>query len=237
MAETTIVDAERQAITFHAQVCSTAENLWVDGINLLLRALDPLSGMKTTSDEQSILLALVIRAWNTLYCAHDLSIRGYYSQALNLLRTPLEDWMAYWYLCSFPEEHVKFRKFQNPSDPSTKPPVFNEMLQAIESKHKQPMNTEIRDWMKRLHVFSHVSGSGVVMVISNTASGLHYHLGPTEDAEAFNLCASESATIITALLEAVDNLRLLMGASVYGEWPDYKRRVVEWQKSLILMRP
>jgi hypothetical protein len=49
-------------------------------------------------DADAVAMAVFSRSWNTLYCSFDLSRRGYYAQALNLLRAPVEDIATYWFV-------------------------------------------------------------------------------------------------------------------------------------------
>src|SRR3712207_5954810 len=71
-------------------------------------------------------------ATQNIYCAFQMAQRGYYPQSLNLLRPPVEYWMSYWYLRSFPEEHARFT---NMAAGSEETPRYNDMLQKIEARH------------------------------------------------------------------------------------------------------
>lgn len=216
---------EQRATWFHEQSVTDAADIWRDGLNVLLRAFDPVSGRKVDRDEGIVLIALLLRALQTVSCANDLALRGYYPQALNLLRTPIEDWMSYWYLRSFPQEHSRFTNFAEAT------PLFNDMLQRIEAKHQRP-DPNVRAWIKRLHQFSHIDRSGVRMVILLGEEGISLALGPQQDELLFRYCTSEALAVIVALLEAVDNLRRLVGCDSLVGMVEYGKRVQKWQKAL-----
>src|SRR5216683_3069319 len=107
------------------------------------------------------MMALFIKTLNSMRCFYELATLGYYVQSLNLVRTPVEDWMGYWFLRNFPERHEEF------TTAGLEPPPFNEMLQAIESVENRQRKLEgklaaepdarVRGWMKQLHQYSHLS--------------------------------------------------------------------------------
>jgi hypothetical protein len=45
---------------------------------------------KPQHEREMVMIGLFTAPWNSLYCAHDLALSGYYGQALNLLRLPLQ---------------------------------------------------------------------------------------------------------------------------------------------------
>jgi hypothetical protein len=102
--------AEAEAIRFHETELADAATIWRDGLNALLRGLDALIGHVTVGKDEDLLMAFVVHAFNTLYRAHEEALRGYYSQALNLLRMPVEDFVAYWYVRSYPDKRPLFYK-------------------------------------------------------------------------------------------------------------------------------
>src|SRR6266851_4940687 len=85
--ESSVLDGEQEAVQFHLTVAVDGLNAWTQGLNRLMRATDDLTGHKIGEEAEAVQVALFLRAWNTLYCAFDLARRGYYPQALNLLRT------------------------------------------------------------------------------------------------------------------------------------------------------
>lgn len=216
---------EELAITFHEGSVADAVTIWRDGLNMYLRGLDPFSGRKTTREEEHVQLALLIGAWNTLYCAFGTALRGYYSQSLNLLRTPIEFWMAYWYLRSFPEHHELF------TDSTLETPGYNDMLQKIEAKRGKEKDVTVREWIKRLHKFSHVDSSGIALLISPGEGGINVNLGSQMDEGLFRQCTSEAVISIRVLLESLDNMRRLVGYDPLSDLKEFVDRVQAWQKT------
>lgn len=154
-------ESEREAIAFHSRVALDAEQVLLEGFDLLLGSLDPLQGHTFGEQaEQRVMMAFFVQTLNSLRCAFQLATQGYYLQALNLTRPVVEEWMAYWYLRNFPERHGQFTATDK------EPPPFNDMLQAIEARQSRkrksggdpPSQPErwARSWMKEQHQFSHV---------------------------------------------------------------------------------
>jgi len=172
-----------------------------------------------------VMMALFTKAWNSLYCAHDLASRGYYGQSLNLVRQPVEDWASYWYLRVFPDRWEEF------TETSKRTPRFEEMLETIEAANDKPKDVVVRGWMKRLHKFSHVDSFSVRVAVQVGDEGsVHYRLGPEPQEWPFRYCTSESIAIIGVILEAIDNFLRLIGRPTDVGPQGYLGRVIAWQK-------
>ena len=165
-------------------------------------------------------------SWNTIYCASDLAERGYYPQALNLLRSPIEDWMAYWYLRSFSEQYERFLDLNQDT------PTFNEMLRGIEGKQGKPPDKLVRGWIKRLHSYSHVDRKRIRMIIRQEGTGLFYGLGPSANEVQFRYCVSEALGIIGALLDALSNFRQLIGLAAIDDLAGFFDETQQWQRAM-----
>lgn len=220
-----IEEWEREAIEFHVLHMADEVKVWTAGLNLLLKGMVEMQGRKVKSDAEAVQAALLTRAWNTMYCAYSLALRAYYSQGLNLLRAPIEDWMAYWYLRAFPQEHQKFLSMKK------KTPTFRKMLEKIEKKYGDEQGEGIRDWINRLHKFSHVDRMGVLMVILNDPHRLSLALGPEVDGFGFNykLCTEQALNVIVPHAEALDDFRRLVGLAPLVGFQEYLGRVKAWQ--------
>ncbi len=195
------------AIEFHGTALPEEFKLWRNGLNLLLRGLDPIAGAIIQGEEQTIQIALLVQAWNFLFAANDLAIRAYYGPALNLLRSPVEFWMAYWYLRTFPEQYNEF------TNPAVAAPKFDTMLRRISRKHRAGPQTNVGKWIDRLHPFSHVSREAIALALDRNAAGFRLVLGPATEADLFRYCTSEAIVALIPLTEAVENFRLVMGVS------------------------
>jgi hypothetical protein len=147
------------------------------------------STLLSEAAEQRVMMALFIKTLNSLQCFYELAMRGYFIQSLNLLRTPVEDWMGYWFLRNFPGRHGEF------TAAGSEPPEFNVMLQAIESlknrKRKREGKPAVgpgkreRVWMKQFHQYSHLSRVGVRAIMTIDEEFTNYHLRPEEDEGRF----------------------------------------------------
>jgi hypothetical protein len=203
---------------------------------MLLDGLDPLRGYNFgPAEEQRVIMALFIKMLNSLRCFYELAARGYFIQSLNLLRTPVEDWMGYWFLRNFPGRYEEF------TAAGSEPPSFNDMVQAVESMQNRQRKSEgkptlqpderVRGWMKQLHQYSHLSRVGVRAIMTIDLVFTSYHLGPDQDEGRFRLCIAEALQVIGAHLEALDNFRQLAGRPAIQGFPAYIDRVESWQQS------
>ncbi len=237
-AESDLRADEASAVRFHETRAADAAAIYLDGFNILLRGLDPLSGYDIgEAPEQRVMVALFIKSLNSMRCFYELAVRGYFVQALNLMRTPVEDWMAYWFLRNFPERHNEF------TDSGRDPPKFNAALQAVETaqyrKHitargpqaKLTPDKRVRKWMKNLHQYSHLSRDGVREVMTFDEKFTYYRIGPAEDEGRFRACIAEALQVLGAQLEALDNFRRLTGEQPLEQFAEYVDRVQAWQKS------
>jgi len=83
-------------------------NYHVDEVSLLQRVLGDylpafaaLDGYRIQDQSEELILALLIKAFNSLKCAHDLLLKGHYGQCLTLVRTVEEDWLT----CIYVNKH------------------------------------------------------------------------------------------------------------------------------------
>ncbi len=113
--------AERHAVATHEARAADAVSIYLEGFNLLLQSLHALKGYHLGEAlEQRVMMALFIKTINSLRCFYELATLGYFVQAFNLMRTPVEDWMGYWFLRNLPERHGEFTDKGSEHRPSTK---------------------------------------------------------------------------------------------------------------------
>lgn len=177
--------------------------LWVEGLDLLVRSIDILSAVTKMEPVLQVQMVLFAQAINCLRCAQDLVVRGYYTQGLNLLRLAQEDWMAFWFLRNFPEEHRRFTKL------SEETPQFEAMLARLESKKDASGGKAIREARKQLHSFSHVDRLAVRFLIDESTSPMLIRLGPYYEPLHFLRASSEIIVSLLQLIDAMNALRLL----------------------------
>lgn len=202
--------------------------IWRDGINLLLRSFDPLQGLEYMNPEQErALVAFLAHALNTEICAFHLASSGFYSQALALARICAEDWLAWWYVKTFPNEAVKFLDYEQ------KAPTWNDMLTKLEALRGEGMDEAARSWIKRLHRRTHVDSISVGLSWHNVVAPGMLGIGPSFDPDKFAACASDLATTLPQLLEASEVMCLMLGASPNdpGVYKRYNDRLIAWLKT------
>lgn len=223
---TTLKALEEEAVLYHETTFAEGTAVCRDGIDILLRGFDAINGRDVRNDTERVQAALLIRAWNTVYCAFDLALRGYYPQSLNLLRTPIEDWMAYWYLRSFPDEHSRFLGQGKDT------PKFKYMLDKLQEKHGEEATASatVSRKINRLHKFSHVDRLGVMMAILPGSNALNLALGPQQYRLRYLVCVEQVLTVILDFLEALDNFRRVLGCQPIVGFQQHAERVHAWQR-------
>lgn len=133
-----------------------------DAVELFADAFSIISADTTDiTDVNKAKMSLLSQNFNTLKCAVDLALRGYYSQSMNLLRHVYENWIAFLYLIKKPEEACVLlngkinNRLPNPSD------MLNELDEDFLKK-------QMKDWYDVLCRFAHPHAVGVLPLISNT---------------------------------------------------------------------
>jgi len=225
--------AEAESIRFHETAVADAATIWRDGLNALLRGLDVLISHVTVGKDEDLLMAFIVHAWNTLYRAHEEALRGYYSQALNLLRMPVEDFVAYWYVRSYPDKRPLFYRR------SKHTPRVRAMLGGLRAKFREQMGEEeaekqvefVEQWINELAQFSHIDRAGVWLVLTPVENRLDYRLGPIPDADLFRFCTAHALRSIGAHMEALDNLRRLLGYEPLEDFAEWADRIEQWQRA------
>ncbi len=206
---------------------SATISLWLDGFNLLVRGLDVLSGMKKVEAPQQIQAILFAQAINSLRCSYEAATRGYYSQAINLVRLATEDWMAIWYLRNFPDELPRFTNLSEDT------PWFGAMLKKLEEERGASGGDIIRSGMKSLHKFAHVDRLGVRYLLDEETEPKTIRLGPYYNHKQFLRTASDTLVAILALNDALDMFHLLLGHEKRSASGWFGNRVREWQRTSV----
>jgi hypothetical protein len=232
--ETTAADKlstlARKAAQAHTTAAPDADRLWRDGINQVMQALQPLNGLEDVDDALSTQVALIITAVQSLQCAHSIALQGYFLQAANLLRAPVEFLVAAHYLRFRPTEYARF------TDPGLQTPSFNDMKQGIGSSLRKVFDnqlaaefeTNIQTLINELHPYSHVDKMGVAMVTQRYERGLTIQVGPQESAHLFEACAGRAAIVLDGLILLVRMIRLDLGYPDVPNGDEYHDRLDAW---------
>jgi hypothetical protein len=102
-------------------------------------------------------MSLLSQNFATLKCAVDMALRGYYTQAMNLLRIIYENWIAFHYLSKYPgNANLWLRSSRN-----KRPPVHSEMLNKLD-KDFNPLKGKMKNWYSTLCRFAHTDAVGVI---------------------------------------------------------------------------
>ena len=121
-------EAEHEARAFHERVAFDAANLWREGLKLLNEGIEVANGQNAVPNATSVQITLLMSAIQSLFLAHRLAVQGYFPQALNLIRAPIEYQTAIHYLQLLPQEYEKF------TDLGKKTPSFNTLNQGVQSE-------------------------------------------------------------------------------------------------------
>jgi hypothetical protein len=212
--------------------CATAFALWAEGVDRLVRALDPLHGHAFQNpDVEHVQFALLGSAYNLQLGGLTLASGGLCGAALPMARRSFEDWLAWWYVRHCPEDAPKFLNL------SERTPDRNHMIQQLENRFQRGREAEVRDWQKMLHELSHVDRISVRSMWLDRASPSDpsfLALGPTFDADLFNLTAAHFANVLPPLIEATDIMAQLHGKTPTdpGGCLNYRQRLDAWAQTL-----
>lgn len=218
-------EQEAAARRFHAQHANEAIKTWEEGFNLLHSNIAKLDGASLEDvPERRVMVAVLANAINSLKCIRDHALTGYFTQAMNLARLPIEDWMTYWYLRNYPGEHERF------TDRRRKTPTFNGMLQKVEAasarRGVQVESNPAARWLRDFHDWSHTGGPTVRAVMAIDTERTSYHVGPQADTERCRAVFLDTLPQISMLLGAANNLLMLMGVAAIVELDAYEERAV-----------
>ena len=170
-----------------------------DAIGLFADAFSISSGTTDTTDVNKAKMALLSQNFNTLKCAVDLALCGYYSQSMNLLRHVYENWIAFHYVTKKPGKArilLDGRTDERLPDHSV---MLNELGDDAFIKKQK------KDWYAVLCCFAHPHAAGVLPLISNIfvpdETSIHY--GTTYKDEIFRASAYSISIWTVIMLDDV----------------------------------
>jgi hypothetical protein len=109
-------------------------------------------------------------------------------------------------------------------------------VQRIEGAHEQPQELA-RDWIDRLHHFSHIDQLTLRAIVMVKDSSLVCSLGPEASELSFRLCTAVAASIIAAHPEALDDFLGPIGARPIGDLRAYGGKVAARQQEQVMRFP
>jgi hypothetical protein len=128
--------------------------------------------------------ALISHNFNTLNVAIDAAIRGYYVQAIALLRNLYENWLAFWYVAKYQQEADKWL---NPSW-EQRPPKAEIMRNKIDHPSKES-KSKLHGFYEELNRFDHTDPSAVLSIIEMDKENLIIRVGVQYNKKSFEACA------------------------------------------------
>ena len=156
-----------------------------DAVGVFAHAFS-VSDNSDTTDATLAKMSLLSQNFATLKCSVDIAFRGYYTQALNLLRIVYENWIAFHYLSKYPN------KAQLWLDHSKKkqPPGHAVMLKELDENFN-PLKGKMRKWYSTLCSFAHTDPVGVLPQISTdyVPNETSIHFGSTYKNDLFKAAA------------------------------------------------
>jgi len=171
-----------------------------DAIGLFAAAFS-IADNSDTTDATMAKMSLLSQNFNTLKCAVDLALRGYYSQSMNLLRIVYENWIAFHYLTKNPNEaHILLRE-PNKSKRLPDPAV---MRNALDDDFN-PLKEQIKQWYDVLCCFAHPHAAGVLpqITINFILDETSIHYGTTYKDDFFRTSAYTISIWTAVMLDDV----------------------------------
>lgn len=235
MAEFEPLEVEARA--FHEARAWDAQAIFLDGLNLLALGFLPLEGhVLAEFPEQRVMATLLGQDLASMRGAFDLACRGYYLQALTLVRATLDDWVAYWYLRNNPGDHWRF------VTADYEPPPLQAMVELLDvgadaellpdegvgDRAVLPRRTP-RESLERLEPLRRYSRAWAQGPLQSVPTFDVDHLGPRRDEAFFRGTIAEMVEILALHLEALDDFRRLAVEAPIGELDGFLERVRAWQ--------
>ena len=175
------------------QLLTDALSLYVDG----LQAIPPFQD----NDSLLVRISLLSHNLNNLNLAFDASCRGFYIQALSILKNVYETWLAFWYLAQFPE-HAELWL-----DPSWEKRPFK--AETMRNKMDHPgkeTKTKLKDFYEELNRFAHTDPSAVLSRLDHQDTKMIIGIGVQFDPLKFRTACYAFCLWIGNMLDAISAL-------------------------------
>lgn len=158
-------------------------------LNDFLPAFDALDGYRIQHDWERLLLILTVKAFNSLRCACDALLRGYYSQALTLVRTVDEDHVTCLYVHSHPDKASLWLE-------GRKTPPFGTMRSQLDDLPEE----KLRESYRILSTFAHPGAGALATTIGRLGGSPELRLGGGFDPHHFTFTAYNLLPYATMML-------------------------------------
>lgn len=186
-----------------AEVTSTTERIAASTCSLLKGVISTLADGFTEAqikgEPARAQAGLFAQNMNTLKCAVDLTIRGYYTQAMGLLRGVYENWIAFHYISKFP---VKASLWLNKN---RKAPKHSDMLNDLGPNFPED-KTDARGWYGALCRFAHTDALVVLPHLGSYKGAPCAFIGAKYKPDYFSACAYAISLFTSIMLREMSCL-------------------------------
>ena len=191
------------------QHCGDSIPLIERGLTLHMQALGYLVKSTRWENEASTLrVTLLTRSFNSCHIAYRSLVWGYHSQALMLLRSALDDWLAERYVNVHPEETAKWSVHVLP------PPKRSTRMRCLEASDR----TRAIKVFQTLDDFDHPGRRGVWQIMEPRPTGGYLRLGGHLDREWTRIVAYLFLHAISLLHNSLQQLTLDMALEPESSW-------------------
>lgn len=138
---------------------------------------------------------------NSLKCGVDLAMRGYYTQAMGLLRGVYENWIAFHYLSKFPMKAGLWLS------KNRKPPRHSDMLNALGPDFAEDKD-DARGWYGALCRYAHTDALVVLPHLGSYKGDPCAFIGAKYKPALFSACAYTISLFTSIMLREISHLIL-----------------------------
>ena len=177
-----------------------------------------------TTDATLAKMSLLSQNFATLKCSVDIALRGYYAQALNLLRIVYENWIAFHYLSKCPNKAQLWLRHSK----EKQPPGHAAMLKELVANFN-PLKSQMRKWYSTLSSFAHTDPVGLLPQISTdyVPDETSIHFGSTYKEDLFRASAY-AISLWTGVMLASINQWVPNTNQWHNEMKKIEERIIEF---------
>lgn len=196
-------ETRRQTIANHQEDIALLQRV----LNDFLLGFDALHGYKTKHQNEGLMLTLCVKAFNSMKCAHDNLLNGYYAQCLTLVRTVEEDWLTCLYVHKHPDKARLW--LGNRRTPS---------FQCMRCDLEEELRRKTSQSYGILSTFAHPRARALAVSMNRTQGRISPRLGGKYDADHF-------IAAIYMLIPAALNMLGIVAVFLHDTQPAWFERI------------
>lgn len=211
--------AEKPSIEYHKNELLLMRDL----INAIGNGFNLIGELRFNNETQRIVTYVLTRTLHSLMCAYRLSVSGYYSQAIALLRQLTESWL----ICKTCEDNPKLREYILTG--KGRRPNFRELARSIGAEeiiYKGDFIFQSK--------FTHSSYLSLGILKERTTETLRVY--PTYEETLFLTCAEIFIRNATLILECMYEYLYSINENIAKDWnnrtSDVAIKAGDWQREL-----